>query len=352
MKYQKFTIYLAFFFATSLFLMAPQCSNPVLSDTGNLDLTPPEPITLEYWRLWDDEDVLDDFIDEYEDSHKNVNIEVKKYALSAGKTVYDYQSEIIKLIADGKGPDIFMIHNTWLPYQINQISPMPESLMSTEEYRDIYPKVVENDFIDNNKIYAVPYYIDNLMLIYNSSFFNRKITPPRTLDELRTTAQQLTKIENGQIIVSGLVMGGTQDGMTRGPDILAALMMQYGADMTLADKTTPAFNLQSPNTDPPFYGAEQALAYYTQFADPTSPYYSFTDETDIDGTRLFPNDVQAFHEGKAAMMIGYSYHVNNIRQFNPDIRIGTAPLPQNRIQEPVTVATHWSEVEIIFPARQ
>ena len=345
MKYQRSLTYIAIFAIAGLFLMAPRCGSPVSdsSSGGSVVPTPSEPITLEYWRLWDDEDVLDDFIAEYEKKHKNVNIEVKKYALSGDKTVYDYQAEIIKLIADGSGPDMFMIHNTWLPYQINQISPMPESILSTKEYRDIYPEVVEDDFIDNNRIYAVPYYMDNLMLIYNSKYFDRKTKPPRTLDELAETAQKLTHTEDGVIKFSGLIMGGTQDGMTRGPDILAALMMQYGAEMTLADKKTPAFNLPSPNTDPPFFGAEQALAYYTQFADPKSVYYSFTDERDAAGNRLFPNDTQAFWQEDAAMMIGYSYNIDNIRMFNPNISIETAPLPQNRIQEPVTIANYWGE---------
>ena len=329
----------------SLFLIAPRCGVDLPIGNDNPEGIPSEPVTLEYWRLWDDSTVMDDFIDEYTRSHKNVTIEVKKYALDKDTTVYDYQAEIIKLIADGKGPDLFMIGNTWLPYQINQIAPMPESSMSVKDYRNIFPEVVQDDFISNNRIYAVPFFIDNLMLFYNTDIFskNKIKQPPRTLRELAELSAKLTKVDGGQVVQAGLVMGGNNEGITRAADILAALMMQYGAEMTSPDRSEPTFNLPSPNTNPPIFGAEEALTYYTQFANPASPYYTFTDNKTAGGTRLFPVDIQAFTEGKAAMMIGYSYQVNNIRQFNPSLRFDTALLPQNQPQNPVTIAGYWAE---------
>ncbi|MFH0905386.1 MAG: extracellular solute-binding protein [bacterium] len=307
--------------------------------------SPPEPITLEYWRLWDDSDALDSYINDYTRSHKNVTIEVKKFSLTQGKTVYDYQNEIINLIADGKGPDMFMINNTWLPRFVNKITPMPESSMSLKDFNNTFPAAVQEDFVTNDRIYAVPYAIDNLMLFYNTDIFakNKIKSPPRTLQELAALAPRLTVRSGTQIQTAGITLGGNQEGVARVADILAALMMQYGADLTLADRQTPAFDLPVPNTNPPIFGAEEALAYYTQFANPSSPYYSFTDAKDSTGNRLFPVDIQAFTEGKAAMMIGYAHQVKNIRQFNPTLKFNTAPLPQNQLQDPATVIGYWGE---------
>jgi ABC-type glycerol-3-phosphate transport system substrate-binding protein len=71
--------------------------------------------------------------------------------------------------------------------------------------------------------------------------------------------------------------------------------------------------------------------------------YTYTDAEDAQGNRLFPSDVQAFIEGKAAMMFGYGYQVKNIRTFNPRLKFDTAPLPQRQLQNPVTLSNYWGE---------
>lgn len=338
---------ISFLAVAAVFLMAPRCSIFGGSQPGEepppIDTT--TPITLEYWRLWDDSDALDQFIDDYTKDHKNITIEVKKVELKEGETIYDYQNRLIKLIADGAGPDMFMIHNDWLPYMEQQIVPVPAGLYSVKNYQDTFPDVVQKDFIDNNQIYAIPYYVDNLMLFYNTDIFTEKRIqePPRTLQELVDMVPLLTEYDSRGNIVRSAIPLGVADGIPRAADILTALMMQYGAVMTSENKTTATFNLPAPNTTPPVLAAQEALAYYTAFADPNSPVYTYTDAKNADGSRKFPSDVQAFMEGKAAMMIGYSYQVDNIRKFNSTLKFATAPLPQQQLQKPVTIANYWGE---------
>lgn len=344
---KKFTKYFLLLLTAGLILSAARCgrsSTPSEEPTAPVTITK-EPITLEYWRLWDDSSLFDEFIKEYQSEHPNISIEVKKIEIKPGYDVYAYQRDIIKLIADGAGPDMFMIHNTWLPYQINQIQELPAGLMTTKQYKDIFPDVVQQDFIDNNKVYALPFGIDNLMLYYNTDIFSEKKikTPPRTLQELVDLVPKLTERDSrGRIIRSAIPLGGAE-GIPRASDILSAFMMQYGVEMTSADHSTATFNLPTPNSNPPFFGGQEALAYYTQFANPASAVYTYTDAKDSAGNRVFPSDVQAFMEGKAAMMINYSYQVANIRQFAPKLRFDTTTLPQRQLQDPVTTANYWGE---------
>jgi len=345
---KPFTKYLLLLLIAGLTLTAARCQLGKSTSTGgestNIKLTK-EPITLEYWRLWDDSSIFDQYIKDYQSEHPNITIEVKKIEIKPGYDVYSYQRDIIKLIADGAGPDMFIIHDSWLPYQINQIAPMPSGLMSLQEYKDTFPDVVQQDFVDNSKIYGIPYGIDNLMLFYNTDIFaEKKIKqPPRTLQELVDLVPKLTeKDSRGRIVRSAISLGGAE-GVPRASDILAALMMQYGAEMTSADRQTTTFNLPAPGSNPPFFSGQEALAYYTQFANPVSPLYTFTDAKDTAGNRLFPSDVQAFMEGKTAMMINYAYQVKNIQQFAPKLRFETAPLPQRQLQNPVTMTNYWGE---------
>ncbi|MFA5010113.1 MAG: extracellular solute-binding protein [Patescibacteria group bacterium] len=338
---------LALIVVSSLFLSAARCGSSSSSsiDNPSAPTLTKEPITLEYWRLWDESSLFDSYIKAYQSEHPNITIEVKKIEIKPGYDVYAYQRDIIKAIADGAGPDMFMIHNTWLPYQINQISSLPEGLMTTKEYKEIFPTVVQEDFIDNDKVYAIPYSTDNLMLFYNTDIFTEKKIkqPPKTLQELVDIVPKLTERNSqGKIIRSAIPLGGSE-GIPRASDILAALMMQYGAEMTSADRKTTTFNLPASGSNPAFFSGQEALAYYTQFTNPASSVYTFTDDKDASGNRLFPSDVQSFMEGKSAMFLGYAYQVANIRKFAPKLHFETAPLPQRQIQDPVTIANYWGE---------
>ncbi len=349
MNVNKLTKPVFFLLLGGIILAAPSCSlrrsGSGTSTGGDKIALTREPITLEYWRLFDESEALDGIIEDYQKDHPNINIVVRKIDLKATETIYDYQRDLIKKIADGNGPDMFMIHNDWLPYQINQITPAPSALISSKAYQDSFPEVVQEDFIANNKIYAVPYFIDNLILFYNTRIFKEKRikNPPRSLSELVSLVPQLTEREpNGRFKLSAIPLGASE-GIPRAADILAALMLQYGADMTSIDKKTATFDLPAPDRTPPFYSGAEALSFYTQFSDPKSPYYTYTDAKDANGNRLAPVDIQAFMESKAAMFIGYSYNIGLIRKSVPNLRFDTAPLPQNQPQNPITIANYWGE---------
>lgn len=346
--------YLPLLLSISLLLGAAACrplgpSNNDTGDSGGTFTFPKEDITLTYYRLWDEDDALDSIISSYRDLHKNVTISVRKIAIPEDKTIYDYQNDLIKQIADGEGPDMLMIHNDWLPYQINQIAPMPSSIMTTDTYKQKYPNVVLDDFLANDKIYAVPFYVDNLILFYNTDLFSsakvpREKNPPKTWSDVIDIVPQLTKYNpDGSIKQSAITLGTDDVFIPRFAEIIAALITQYGGAMTSSDHTKATFNLPV-NADKPYYPGENALKFYTDFANPSSPLYTYSDTTYSDDTKKFPGDIQAFMEGKSAMFIGYSYNIENIKKFTGrSFSFATAKLPQLRLETPVTIANYWGE---------
>jgi len=343
---KKISRYLFLCLSFMLVLSAARCSR---GGTGTGDGDPfviedKEEIVLEYTRLYDDSDVLDELIASYQDDHPNIEIVVRKYDFKTDETIYEYQKEMTKLIADGNGPDMFMIHNDWLPYYKNQLTPMPTSLMTASNFADDYPDVVVDDFIDSNKVYAVPYYIDNLILFYNTEIFrDLRLKPPTTWSEFVDLVPKLTKYGTGNEITQSAVPLGVADGIPRFAEILATLIMQYGGEMTNADHTKATFNLPAPDSDPPYFSGQEALTFYTNFANPNKETYTYNDYVDSKGERELPTDIQAFMDGTAAMYIGYSYHVAHIDKFAPNLRFDTAPLPQLRLTDPVVVANYWGE---------
>jgi multiple sugar transport system substrate-binding protein len=335
--------YFTFALVAAMVLGAAGCY-PKQGGSGTVPITN-EQIVLQYDRLWDESTALDEIIKSYQEDHPNISIVVRKINLKPGETIYDYQQDLIKQIADKAGPDMFMIHNDWLPYNKNHISPMPVGLMTAEQYASKFPKVAVDDFVDGNRIYAVPYYIDNLMLFYNTNLFDeaRIQRPPKTWQDVVDLVPKLTEYTGKDGIKKSAIALGVADGIPRFAEIVAALMMQYGAEMTTADHTKATFDLPAPNSDSPYFSGREALSFYTSFANPQSATYTYTDAKNADGSRKFPADIQAFMEGKAAMFIGYSYQVENIRKFAPGLSFETAPLPQLRADEPITVANYWGE---------
>jgi multiple sugar transport system substrate-binding protein len=244
---------------------------------------------------------------------------------------------------------MFMIHNDWLPYQINQIYPLLSTTMTVEAFKQNYPQVAVDDFVTDNKIYAIPYYIDNLMLFYNLDLFSaakipRTLTPPKTWSDVVEIVPKLTKYgPDRNIVQSAINLGVDEKFIPRFAEILTTLIMQYGGSMTSSDRTKAIFDLPV-NTDKPYYPGENALKFYTDFADPNNPLYTYSDATYSNGEKKFPGDIQAFMEGKMAMFIGYSYNIANIRKYvGRSFSFETAALPQWRTEEPVVVANYWGE---------
>ncbi|MFA5270049.1 MAG: extracellular solute-binding protein [Patescibacteria group bacterium] len=340
---KKIRSYLPLSLMLILVLGAAGCFNRT---ANNVVIDQTTPIVLQYDRLFDESTALDEIVKLYQEDHPNITVVVRKVSLKPGETVYDYQADLIKQVADGNGPDMFMIHNDWLPYNKNHISPMPAEMMSTQTYSETFYPVVVNDFVDANRIYAIPYYLDNLMLFYNTNIFDELNIkqPPKTWQEVVDLVPKLTKYGSGDTIKqSAIPLGTAADSIPRFAEILAALIMQYGGEMTTTDHTKATFDLSAPNSDPAYFSGREALKFYTDFANPSSSVYTYTDAKNNDGSLKFPMDVQAFMEGKAAMMIGYSYQVANIRKFAPNLTFETTSLPQLRQGEPLTVANYWGE---------
>lgn len=311
-----------------------------------------DPITLAYYRWQDKPEALDEIIKLYRKQHPNIQIVVQQISqFDKSERIdprFDYQEYITKLIADGGGPDMFSLRSDWLPLLSSQISPLPVGfMMDTEEYEKKFSSIAAEDFILNNRIYAIPYSIDNLMLFYNPKILEGAgvYSPPRTWQEVVDVTPKLTQFDNkGILIKSAINLGLDYISITRFADIIATLIMQYGGEMTSSDRSKAIFDQPVPNSNPTLYAAEEALKFYTSFADPRSSNFTYINRRNPDGTRQFPVDVQAFGEGKMAMLIHAGYMKRYLTEFYPNLEFSTASLPQLQLNKPVVIAAnYWGE---------
>ncbi|MEK7070398.1 MAG: sugar ABC transporter substrate-binding protein [Patescibacteria group bacterium] len=272
---------------------------------------PKKPVTLTYWGLWEDKEILQPLFDEYRKKNQHITIDYVKM------TSDSYREKLLTRSKDGKGPDIFKFHNTWLPEIKDVVSALPSSVMSKSDYEKTFYPIHKNDLKIGDSYYGIPLSIDGLVLVYNQSLFdNVGITqPPASWEDVLDYLGKLTvKDGNGQLITSAIALG-TASNVDHFSDIFGLFLLQNGAKITDLDQEIAASALES----------------YRKFAEPGEPYW---DET-------MPSSINAFIQEKVAMIIIPSWQIPVIKKANPDLQLKVAVVPSLPGSKPLSVATYW-----------
>jgi len=272
-------------------------------------------VTLTWWGLWEDETIVEPVIADYEASHPGVEINYE------AQSKEDYRERLMNSLARGQGPDIFRFHNSWVPMFKSELSAMPGSVMTAQEFAQTFYPVAVSDLTVGAEIVGVPLMYDGLGLYVNEEIFDTYgKSPPTTWDELLELALELTiKDENGIIQQAGVAMGLTEN-VDHWQEIIALMMLQNGASLV-----NPTNNL-----------ASSALDYYKAI----NRRYSAWDKT-------LPNSTVMFANGDMAMYFGPSWRAFEIADLNPSLKFRVVPVPQLRKDDPtepdMTYATYWVE---------
>lgn len=325
-------------------------------------------VDINIWGVIDDVDAYQAILSDYRKLHPNANLNFRRFRLE------EYENELLNALAEDRGPDVFMVHNTWVGKYMSKMLVMPlqtktasqvvqgtlkkelvwqlntEPTVSIRQFKSDYPDVVANDFIRTvnvstdpdkrdfqQRVVAVPMSVDTLAMYVNKDLLNAAgiANIPETWDDFQTAVKRLVKTDDaGELLQAGAAMG-TGRNVERSPDIIAALMMQNGAEMATPDGS-PTFGmipakLEGQRDMPPAY---QALVFYTDFANPGKDVYTWNDKQ--------PNSLDAFIQGKVAFFFGYSYHLPVIRARAPKLNLAMAKMPQIPGNPIVNYANYWA----------
>lgn len=266
---------------------------------------------LNVWGIFEEEEMKKIF-GGYKEAQPNVEFKYRKVSEE------NYETALLDALAAGEGPDMFMIRNRSLPKEINKIVPAKRDQITLAQLQEKFPKVVEQDFVSNGSIYALPIYLDTLALFYNKDVFDQAAVakPPAIWQELQNLIPKFKSLSpSGQIIKAGAAIGGSQKTIHVAVDLLHLLMMQNGTPMIEQNSKRPKF--VSTQTGSP---GVAAFNFYLQFANAGSPYYTWNENQG--------SDIDMFTAGKAAMMFGYQSTVKKIRAKSPFLSFGISPMLQ------------------------
>ncbi|MDD3711803.1 MAG: extracellular solute-binding protein [Patescibacteria group bacterium] len=292
---------------------------------------PTENFTLTYWGTQEEASVFKPIIENYQENHPNATI---KYIQ---KKISSYESELINAMAEGNGPDIFEIKNDWLPKHKNKITPAPLDIFNKNYIEENFYSVVSSDFVENDKVYAVPHCIETFALIENiglkqkrvdeiaertddADYISKLSNDPKTWNDFVYQAKHLT-LKKGVYIDTPTIAMGTSNNTNISEDILYLLMLQNKTKMVSDDLKTPEFNLPITKSDgKEYYAGTAALSFDASFADPKKETYSWS-------TKM-PNALNWFINGKLIYMFAYPDTIEYILQKNPSLKISVIKTPQ------------------------
>lgn len=269
----------------------------------------PEPASLEFWGIEDDEEVWRKVIDEFRKEYSHISVAYRRFPADS------YEETLVNRLAEGKGPDLFMLKNFWISKHRNKIFPLPPEsnpFTAAELKRAFAEEPAVALATAKGELLGLPIFIDSLALLYNKDVFDGAgiAQPPQTWEETAEISRRLTKIlPSGDISRAGIAIG-TGKNVAHAFEILSAMFLQRG-EVTISQDGR-AIELGR--------NAEEALVFYASFADPSGNNFSWTGR--------MPPSLDAFATGQAVMAIGFSSDIERIRAKNPHLNFGVSPLPQ------------------------
>ncbi|MEK7464548.1 MAG: extracellular solute-binding protein [Patescibacteria group bacterium] len=278
---------------------------------------------LKFWGVFDTRAAYDTAIASFKIKYPNVSVEYRGF-----DSVTDYEPALLNALATGKGPDVFMIRNNSLPRNMGKMYPLPTTMISLVQLRNLFPQIVEKDLSANGSIYALPMYIDSLALIYNTDLFNGAAIsgPPKTWEDLQAIIPRLTKSESGKLVRAAAAIGGSQKSIGSAPDLLSFLMLQTGTKMVSDDLRAATFASDE---------GLNSLNFYTQFSNPRSNVYTWNDDSF--------SSLRDFSGEKVAMIFDYQSVIPKLKILNPFLSFSVSDIPQPQgAQKQISYPNYWA----------
>ena len=246
----------------------------------------------------------------------------------------EYEAIVINEIANGEGPDIWLVRSDWIPKHaakslaFEPTSDQPDPIEAVKAL--IEPAIVDLNTY-KGKLYGVPLFADSLAIIYNLTLYREVASNsegedkeilsqfPATWDILKKQTAIVTK-NKGSVITRSAIALGTVETTYAPVDVLSAMLLQSGASLLTEDESGVAFNLAQFKDGKTSFPATSALGLFTSFSKSTEPNYSWNND--------LGDAVEAFKAQKTGAIIGYYSLFVSLNKAKVGFKLGIAPLPQ------------------------
>lgn len=239
------------------------------------------------------------------------------------KDPFTFETELTEALADGNGPDIVILSQDMIMRLKNKLLTIPYTSISQRTFKDDYIDGA-SVFLDTDGAAAVPFVADPLIMYWNRAQFTNTsiVNPPQYWDDFSADVLKLTKKDSNFNITQSGVAFGQYSNISHAKDILSNLLVQ--ADSSLIGKNSQGEYVSALGGGLKENGnsSVSALTFYTGFADPTSPSYSWNGS--------LSRDINGFIGGTLSIYFGLASELQGISLKNPNLNFDVSLVPQVR----------------------
>ncbi len=239
------------------------------------------------------------------------------------KDAATFDIDLAEAIAAGHGPDVILLPQDKIARHSAKISPIPFTSFPKADFQNSFVQE-SNMYVSADGILALPFSIDPLVMFWNRDLLTNAslIAPPASWNDFIPFTKALTQKTNSSVIVQSATGLGEFDNISHAKAILSTLFFQSGDAIVDTKQNIPQGALG--------VGAQQALRFYTQFANPTNEAYTWN--------RSLPVSFDAFVAGKLAVYFGFASELSTLRDRNSNLNLGVSLVPQSANTVKVTFA--------------
>jgi len=335
---------------------------------GTTPVASTKTVQIRVWRLGQAVDPLKTDIAAFQKQYKTATV-----TYFNKNNVDTYENAALRSMASKTGPDIWSIPDDWIGDESSVVAPVPDDffkdpaatcpntkdasvnpacLGAVAAAKALYPDGIYQQILSNDgkSLLGVPTNADALHLYVNSDMLNTAYLefrasqpkgtpdsviapvrvllsqPPATWNDLVAQTKYLT-VRSGTNITRSAIAMGSADNIPNSADILQLLMLQNNVPIVGSDRTRTLIEetvtTASGTTARP---GQNALEFYTSFANPTKDTYTWNTS--------MPSALDAFGQGKVAMVIGYTNFGNQLKAKYPKSHPAVTSVPQVSLTNP------------------
>jgi multiple sugar transport system substrate-binding protein len=246
----------------------------------------------------------------------NPDIQVTMNAIPYGEYV---GTKLPTAFASGTGPDVFWVSGqTLLQYANADVAaPLGDLIEGVKD--DYNPHSIDANTVDG-KLLAIPSEVKTLALFYRKDILAAAgLTPPKTWDELLSTAKKLTTSTQSGLVVET----GQNEFQTFG---FYPFLWSAGADVVNADWTASGLRTDE---------ASSAFDLYAKLIS------SGAAPSDVTGGSA---DIGHLGRGETAMQVNGIWAIGDMKANFPDVEYGVVPIPAPTGKASVGIFGGWSQM--------
>lgn len=278
----------------------------------------------------------------YKNSSLYSNKQIKITYIKKDSSTFD--TDFVESLAEGTGPDIVIIRDDFIYKNRNKLFVVPYANYSQRDFKNNFTETGEI-FLDGSGVIALPFILDPLVMYWNRDLFsnNSIAEPPQYWDQVYPLVEKTTVRDSGGSILKSAIALGEWGNIASAKEIITMLLLQAGTPITsrTADGVVSVLNSQFNQSIAP---SQSAINFYTQFGNPTSPYYTWN--------RSLPSSFNMFLSGNLAAYIGFASEIFGIQQKNSNLNFDVTLVPQIRDASKKTVFAHVYALSIVKQSKQ